>query len=296
MPEAENLSTRGAVRDDKADVLEICERVYGERDYLPEVWDNWVSNEPSSGEFRIGMLDGRIVGFYHLTYRGNQSWMESLRVDVDRRRMGIGRRLTHDALDRVTAKGSRVIRLVTSQRNLGSRGLFREQAFEEVTYPHYMKFDGVMHPSSDNSLVRNPERDEIVKFLHSSGSLGGPHFLSPLWWRWWEFDEMMLDELLENGSALGLGDGGNLDALLLLNTTSRFGYKNSVQITFLGGTIQTMYTLTKHIPRYLDKTSGDEGITGYFSIPARGSEAEMALSQASFEDGTNLVVVQKILT
>ena len=78
MPEAENLSTRRAVRDDKAEVLEICERVYGERDYLPDVWDNWVSNEPSSGEFRIGMTDGRIVGFYHLAYRGNQSWMESL--------------------------------------------------------------------------------------------------------------------------------------------------------------------------------------------------------------------------
>ena len=296
MPEAENLSTRRAVRDDKAEVLEICERVYGERDYLPDVWDNWVSNEPSSGEFRIGMTDGRIVGFYHLAYRGNQSWMESLRVDIGQRRRGVGRRLTHDALDRVTERGSKVIRLVTSQKNLGSRGLFRGQTFEEVLFPHYMKFEGAMHAGSDNGQVRNAERDEILKFLHNSGSLAPPHFLSPLWWRWWEFDETMLDELLVNGSAIGLGDNRNLEALLLLNMTSRFGYKNSVQITFLGGTIQMMLTLIKHIPRFLDQTSSNEGITGYFSIPTTGSEAETALNQASFHYGTELVVVQKLLT
>jgi ribosomal protein S18 acetylase RimI-like enzyme len=128
------LLVRPAHVDDRQAVLAFCDRIWGEHDYIAEVWDDWLREERAgSGVPLVGILAGRPVGIAHLRMVSeDEGWIEGIRVDPDARRQGIGRTLTSRALVAAREHGATVARLFVDADNLASQALVARFGFTRV--------------------------------------------------------------------------------------------------------------------------------------------------------------------
>ena len=78
---------------DKAEILAICKKIWEGDDYIPLIFDSWVSDK--QGEFTAVLYEGKIVGMGKLTYLTETDvWLEGLRADPQSPVHGIGKAIT----------------------------------------------------------------------------------------------------------------------------------------------------------------------------------------------------------
>ena len=82
------LTLRPVRPADRDRTIEITADVWEGRDYVPRVFDRWVSD--AGAEFQAAEIEGVVVGLQRLRpYAPGLIWYEGLRVASDRRREGI---------------------------------------------------------------------------------------------------------------------------------------------------------------------------------------------------------------
>ncbi|HKC20765.1 MAG TPA: GNAT family N-acetyltransferase [Candidatus Dormibacteraeota bacterium] len=97
---------------DRERVFEITQDVWNGRDYIPRVFDRWVSD--AGAAFEAAEVDGVVVGVQRLRpYAPGLIWYEGLRVSEDRRRQGIGRAMLQAAIAEAREQNFREMRLGT---------------------------------------------------------------------------------------------------------------------------------------------------------------------------------------
>jgi ribosomal protein S18 acetylase RimI-like enzyme len=79
--------------------------------------------------FRVGVLDGRIVGTIMIGYEGHRGWINYLAVCPDRRKKGIGRRLMDEAERLLRAEGCPKINLQVRTSNLEVLAFYKAIGF-----------------------------------------------------------------------------------------------------------------------------------------------------------------------
>src|SRR4029077_18937112 len=110
-------------------VEEITADVQEGRDYLPKVFDVWVSDAGSS--FQAAEVDGVVVGVQRLRpYGPGLVWYEGLRVASTHRRQGLARAMLESAIAEAREQGFRVMRLATG--NPAAATLFEDLGFARV--------------------------------------------------------------------------------------------------------------------------------------------------------------------
>lgn len=116
---------------DKKRVLEVCRDIWEGTDYLPLVFDDWVSDENS---WFIGVtFKSELIGFQRVNFiTPKDAWLEGLRKDQKCNVKGVGKALNNYILSELKKiPGLRSIRLSTYIHNYESISIFKKYGFRE---------------------------------------------------------------------------------------------------------------------------------------------------------------------
>lgn len=114
---------------DRERVVELTRDVWGGHDYVPRVFDDWVSD--AGAAFQAIELDGVVVGVQRLRpYSSGLIWYEGLRVASTHRRQGLARTMLRSAIAEAREQSFREMRLATG--NFEAAQLFEQVGFERI--------------------------------------------------------------------------------------------------------------------------------------------------------------------
>ena len=129
MAATEDLTLRPVRRADEERILEITKDVWEGRDYIPRVFDRWVSD--AGAEFQAAEVEGVVVGVQRLRpYAPGLVWYEGLRVASTHQRRGIARTMLNAAIEESRQHGFREMRLATTDQPAVS--LFESAGFRRL--------------------------------------------------------------------------------------------------------------------------------------------------------------------
>jgi GNAT superfamily N-acetyltransferase len=110
---AGELTLRPVRPADRDRVAELTVDVFDGHDYIPRVFDDWVSD--ASAAFQAVEVDGVVVGLQRLRpYAPGLVWYEGLRVASSHRRQGIARTMLGSAIAEAREQGFSEVRLATA--------------------------------------------------------------------------------------------------------------------------------------------------------------------------------------
>lgn len=142
--------------NDRKRVIEITRDIWDGHDYVPRVFDDWVSD--AGAAFQAIELDGVVVGLQRLRpYSSGLVWYEGLRVASTHRRQGLARTMLQSAITEAREQSFREMRLATG--NPAAAGLFEELGFIRIQDDRWWKGGRVEGGES----ARMPEPVEAEK-------------------------------------------------------------------------------------------------------------------------------------
>ncbi len=127
------LEIRPARPEDKEAVAAFCAHIWEGHDYIPQVWDHWLTDP--EGVLLVGTWEDRPVSVVRACfYTPGEAWLEGMRVDPAYQGRGIATAVFRRLVEVLEERGAWVARLLTTWRNvsvhrmcahLGFRLLFR---------------------------------------------------------------------------------------------------------------------------------------------------------------------------
>lgn len=221
---------RPARAEDRDGVLAFCARIWDGYDYIPHVWDGWLADTRGAllvaieREVEQGRERERPVGLVHVRkVSDDEVWMEGIRVDPERRRQGIARRLSSASLAAARERGATVARLMTTHENTASQQLaagfgyvkvaemvrYEAPAYEAPAYeapalkPDVLDEDEASETETDTETTTEGARRAGVSVDVAPGArlvISGPEDFERVW-AWME-----RSSLLPLTGGLGFGD------------------------------------------------------------------------------------------
>ncbi len=150
---------------DRERVIELTRDIWDGHDYVPRVFDDWVSE--AGAAFQAIELDGVVVGLQRLRpYASGLIWYEGLRVASTHRRQGLARAMLRSAIAEAREQTFREMRLATG--NPTAARLFEEVGFERLQDDRWWKGRRVEGGES----ARIPDPGEAEKLW--AGIAGSP--------------------------------------------------------------------------------------------------------------------------
>src|ERR1700693_1618275 len=114
---------------DRERVMELTRDIWDGHDYVPRVFDEWVSD--AAAAFQAIELDGVVVGLQRLRpYATGLVWYEGLRVASTHRRQGLARAMLASAVAEARQQAFREMRLATG--NVDAARLFESAGFRRL--------------------------------------------------------------------------------------------------------------------------------------------------------------------
>jgi GNAT superfamily N-acetyltransferase len=136
---------------DRERVIELTRDIWDGHDYLPDVFDDWVSE--TGATFQAVELDGVVVGLQRLRpYATRLVWYEGLRVASTHRRQGLARSMLGSAIAEAREQGFREMRLATG--NATAVTLFESAGFERLIDVRWWK--GVRVEGGESARIPGP--------------------------------------------------------------------------------------------------------------------------------------------
>ncbi len=140
---------------DRERVIELTRDIWEGHDYLPRVFDDWVS--AAGATFQAVELEGVVVGLQRLRpYASRLVWYEGLRVASTHRRQGLARAMLVSALAEAREQGFREMRLATG--NPTAVTLFESAGFERLVDVRWWK--GVRVEGGESGRIPGPAEAE----------------------------------------------------------------------------------------------------------------------------------------
>ena len=140
---------------DRERVVDLTRDVWNGHDYVPRVFDDWVSDSGSA--FQAIELDGIVVGLQRLRpYAPGLLWYEGLRVASSHRRQGLARHMLQSAIAQAREQGFRELRLATG--NPAAAKLFEEESFTRLQDNRWWK--GLRVEGGESPRIPGPSEAE----------------------------------------------------------------------------------------------------------------------------------------
>ena len=220
----EGLVLRPVRPADRDRVVEMTKDVWGGHDYMPDVFDDWVSEAGSA--FQAAELDGSVVGLQRLRpYAQGLVWYEGLRVATSHRRQGIARAMLLSAISEAREQGFNEIRLATGNGDAAT--LFESVGFEkrvDVRWWRALRVEG-----GDPARIPDPsEAERLWAAIRSSPGLDLFHGMTADFNGAHDLGAAELARLAGIGM-LRVGPGGRAVAGL------RDPWRNNIAVGFLAG-------------------------------------------------------------
>jgi len=282
----DKLHVRDGVASDLEQISELCKSIWNGRDFLPTVWNNWISNE--IGSFIVVESENQILGVYHHYILDSDSWLETLRVHEQYRRQGIAQFMIKDYLERSKKLNAVNSRLVTSIKNTASRNLFEKHGFSEVLRSQYCSIE--LETITTNSMQ---EEFSIIKDSKQIYSLLKDSMLDnqliPLWWRWWQQSDSALHELSNNSFIIV---PKSQPSFVLVQPSANYGYGNDYQILFHDVSSDVLKEYMSFIKNNISSSLNKK----IFCIPEINSTQIKSLENIGFNKSTSLVILERRLS
>ncbi len=148
---------------DHDDVRDLCMGLWGERDYIPDQFPQWIQSQYMLpfGVFRNNRLEA--IGALQVTPENQKAWIKGLRVKFESQRKGLGFRITEHLMNYARQVGVKTLRYGTSTRNKASMGLAEKLGFRLVNSVSYLRLEPPFpaHPTPSPSFLPleiGPER------------------------------------------------------------------------------------------------------------------------------------------
>ena len=149
---------------DRERVIELCRDIWDGHDYVPRVFDDWVSDSGSA--FQAIELDGTVVGLQRMRpYATGLLWYEGLRVASSHRRQGLARHMLQSAIAEAREQNFREVRLATG--NPAAAKLFEEVGFVRLQDDRWWK--GMRVEGGESARIPGPsDADQLWAAIASS--------------------------------------------------------------------------------------------------------------------------------
>ena len=282
----DKLHVRNGVASDLEQISELCKNIWNGRDFLPTVWNKWISDE--IGSFVVVEYENQILGVYHHYILDSDSWLETLRVNEQYRRQGIAQFMIKDYLERSKKLNAVNSRLVTSIKNTASRNLFEKHGFSEVLRSQYCSIE--LETITTNSMQ---EEFSIIKDSKQIYSLLKDSMLDnqliPLWWRWWQQSDSALHELSNNSFIIV---PKSQPSFVLVQPSANYGYGNDYQILFHDVSSDVLKECMSFIKNNISSSLNKK----IFCIPEINSTQIKSLENIVFNKSTSLVILERRLS
>jgi GNAT superfamily N-acetyltransferase len=146
------LTLRPVRPADRERILEMTRDVWDGRDYIPRVFDDWISD--SGAAFQAAEVDGVVVGLQRLRpYAPGLIWYEGLRVASTHRRQGVARAMLQSAIAESRDQGFREMRLATG--NPDAVKLFETEEFRRLLDIRWWR--GLRVEGGESPRIPDPE-------------------------------------------------------------------------------------------------------------------------------------------
>lgn len=123
---------REAVGSDKAPLMEFIRHVWGGHDYIPRVWDDWISDKKAV--LLVVEVDGSPVGMNRMRFMPDGSgWLEGVRIHPDYRGRGLASMLGRASMEVGAKRGVNVYRLTSHARNWRAHRQVKKMGLAEVS-------------------------------------------------------------------------------------------------------------------------------------------------------------------
>jgi GNAT superfamily N-acetyltransferase len=137
---------------DRERILEMTRDVWEGRDYIPRVFDDWISE--SGAAFQAAEVEGVVVGLQRLRpYAPGLIWYEGLRVASTNRRQGVARAMLQSAVAESRDQGFREMRLATG--NPDAVKLFESEGFRRILDIRWWR--GLRVEGGESARIPDPE-------------------------------------------------------------------------------------------------------------------------------------------
>jgi GNAT superfamily N-acetyltransferase len=205
-------------------VLEVSAEVWDGADYLPQVFDSWVTDPGAS--FQAAEVDGVVIGVQRLRpiARGVMFY-EGLRVAASHQRRGIGRAMLQQAIREARGLGFRRMRLYTGNPNAGR--LFASEGFKllaDCAVWTARRVEGGDPPR----LGAPSEAGSLAERLRQGPALAAYGGVNADWNGTLDVDASLIERLAEQG-LVRVAAGGRGMVLV------RAGARRRLPVTFLAG-------------------------------------------------------------
>ena len=209
---------------DRDRVLEIAGEARNGSDYLPDVFEAWVTDPGAS--FQAAELEGQVIGIQRLRpiARGVMFY-EGLRVAGSHHRQGVARTMLQAAIGEARGLGFRRMRLYTENSDVGQ--LFTSEGFRLLT--DCVTWTGRRMEGGDPPRMGSPaEAGSLAERVRQDPALAGYGGVVADRNGALDVDADLIEHLAEQG-LVRVGAGGRAVALL------RAGARRRLPVTFLGG-------------------------------------------------------------
>jgi len=183
--------------------LEISKKIWGGRDYLPSVWDDWLADKKA--RFIVATVNGRTVGCARASLQTNYvAWLEGVRVHEQYRGLGIAGKLNHSLEEWGRRKGARVARLSTGSSNRASR-----EHLEKIGFPVMQSFQRLessrglrVKPAGVTASRGSPKT--LWNWLRTRPNFAENHAMYSDGWTWHTLTLQSLRKLMSQGQVLSI--------------------------------------------------------------------------------------------
>lgn len=194
------LVIRPARPDDRPAMERITAHTWEDGDYIPQVWDEWLSEE--GGELSVGQWgapEGPVVAISKITAQPEgQIWLEGMRVDPEYRGRGIASQFLEYNLEFARSHGARVVRLATSSRNTTVHHMAAHHGMEQAG-SYAMWLAEPLPGGAPPAFLAPDEASQVDEFLQHSPILTYTHGLYTHDWAAQELSAKRVAQHLERG-------------------------------------------------------------------------------------------------
>jgi GNAT superfamily N-acetyltransferase len=168
---------------DTQQVLELTHLIWEGMDYVPYVWEEWLSDY--QGMLAVAEFGGKVIGLGKLSLLApGQWWLEGLRVHPDFQGRGVGTHLHDYHFKHWLRAGDGVLRLTTGSNRLAVHRMSEHTGFVKVGEFTPFRAATLDEPGEAFNLVAEKDIPRAVAFARSSESLQMTTHFMDLGWRW----------------------------------------------------------------------------------------------------------------
>lgn len=283
-----DFSVREAKPSDKEIVLKFCEHTFEWGDYIPDVWDRWLTE--SNGKLFVATFKDLPVGIsYVAILKKGEAWLQGARTAAEFRRKGVASLLNRACLEFAIKRGAKVARLITESNNFATQAAMAKLGFKRIADWVFMEFDGCeLETCSGVRWAEKADVEEIWKFLASSECYVKSAGLYSVVFSWISFGRADLKKFVERRMTLVYERNKEIRGLVLVDDTIRLAWQeNSVQTCYVDGD----FSAALEMGRFLKTHCYNEGIAKIYGVMANYVPLILAFSELGFRKGGNTELV-----